>query len=154
MFHMDSYHFCGTTPYHYDSRVPYLLLILIWVKLKLENRNREISLKKVGDLFKLFETSHICMDIMVPQQDNEVDCGLFVIKFVEAILKFPLPNFEDLTTYYFSKVALSSTTVDEYRSHVTLILKEVDRLYKLRQEPEESSNTVEVPMMNNQEETK
>jgi Ulp1 family protease len=86
---------------------------------------------------------------MVPQQDNAVDCGLFVIKFIEAVLKFPLPNFEGLTTYYYSKVDLSSTSIDEYRSHLTLILKEVD-VFRQNQRKEVTQQLIKsLPMRSN-----
>jgi hypothetical protein len=87
IFHMDSCHY-GKLPCNSDNTVYYFLLIKLWVLYSKEFTNAKITFRQICDAIFFDPKKHqIAIDVCTPQQTNQYDCALFMLKYIEAVLQ-------------------------------------------------------------------
>jgi hypothetical protein len=85
---MDSIHKYGK-PLHADPDVIYVVLLQVWITYSKQCKKNGDLRPSLQDLFTAiqFDDRHFIIDVIVPQQPNSYDCGLYVLKFFEALLE-------------------------------------------------------------------
>jgi hypothetical protein len=124
MFMLDPYHY-DSRPYHNDSRVPLFVLLVLWILFNLKYRELDIPLRAFRNLFILDKENHFCVDAWAPQLTRMSDCGIFLMKYIEAILSDPMPTKENISFFYSGTIEnITEQSVYDHRQYIAAVLTE------------------------------